>query len=83
MESLSMGIPVIASNVGGIPEMVIDKKTGLLCEKQNVSEFAEAILKLKNNRDLLNNMSKNAREFAVKNFSKKIAEEKYKKIFLN
>lgn len=83
MESLSMGIPVIASNVGGIPEMVIDKKTGLLCEKQNVSEFADAILKLKNNRDMLNNMSKNAREFAVKNFSRKIAEEKYKKIFLN
>jgi len=83
MESLSMGVPVIASRIGGIPEMVIDKKTGILCEKQNVKEFVDAILKLKKNRALLMNMSKNAREFALKNFSNKVAEEKYKKIFLN
>jgi len=83
MESLSMGTPVIASIVGGIPEMIIDNQTGILCEKYNVKEFAKAIIKLKNNKDMIKSMSIKAREFAIKNFSRDIAEKKYKQIFIN
>ncbi|MDB5204732.1 MAG: glycosyl transferase family protein [Candidatus Taylorbacteria bacterium] len=40
------GLPTIASNVGGIPEIIEDKKTGLLIKPQSASDIAHAIQKL-------------------------------------
>jgi len=56
LESMSVGIPVIATSVGGNPETVINEETGLLIEKGNVDALADAILKLSNNRSLLDTM---------------------------
>lgn len=38
-----MGVPVIAARVGGIPEVVRDDETGLLCEPESVEAFSSAI----------------------------------------
>jgi len=46
MEALSLGVPVIASRVAGIPELVADGETGLLFTPSNWSELAEAIERL-------------------------------------
>jgi glycosyltransferase involved in cell wall biosynthesis len=43
LESLSMGTPVIASDIGGIPEMVIHHETGLLVEPGNIDALASAL----------------------------------------
>jgi len=40
MESLAMGVPVIASRVGGIPEMLEDGVNGILCDPGDIDGFA-------------------------------------------
>jgi len=48
LEAQACGVPVISSNVGGIPEVIIDKKTGYLSEPRNIKRFvknAESLLK--------------------------------------
>jgi len=46
LESMAMGVPVIASRVGGIPEVVRDRETGLLVPPGNSDELARAIISL-------------------------------------
>lgn len=69
-EAYSMGKPVIGSNVGGIPEILMDKKTGFLFEMRNagdlVSKINQAFSLTAGEYELL---SKNARQFAEDNFS--------------
>ena len=72
IEAYSMGKPVIGSNVGGIPEILMDKKTGFLFEMRNagdlVSKIRHAFSLIPREYELL---SKNARQFAEDNFSEK------------
>ena len=46
IEAMACGTPVVATNVGGIPEIVDDGVTGVLVEPENAPAFAEAILAL-------------------------------------
>jgi len=64
IEAQALGIPVIASKVGAIPEIVINKKTGILVEPGNVDETAKAIVTLLTDEKLWKEMSLNARAFA-------------------
>ena len=69
LESLSCGVPVIASNVGGIPEVVIDGETGFLVPPKNPEKTADAIIKLVLNRNLRDEMGKKGREFVIAKYS--------------
>ena len=73
MESFINGKPVIASNIGGIPEQVEHNKTGLLFEPANVEQLKECILKYWNNPDLVIQHGKNGYEKAKIQYS----EERY------
>jgi glycosyltransferase involved in cell wall biosynthesis len=44
LESLSTGLPVVTTNVGGIPETITDGKNGFLCQPFNPAEFSDRIL---------------------------------------
>jgi glycosyltransferase involved in cell wall biosynthesis len=46
IQAMAMGKPVVASNTGGIPELVKDNETGLLFEPKNPEALAQAVLKL-------------------------------------
>jgi glycosyltransferase involved in cell wall biosynthesis len=45
-DAMSLGRPVVASRIGGIPEMVKDGESGFLAEPKNPKDFAEKIIKI-------------------------------------
>ncbi|WP_026764055.1 glycosyltransferase family 4 protein [Sediminibacterium salmoneum] len=49
LEAISYGKPVVVSNVGGIPEIIKDKKNGFICEPGDIRGFVSSILELRNN----------------------------------
>lgn len=61
LEAMSWGLPVIASPVGGIPEIVKDGSNGLLVPPTDISAIAEAIRRLVEDEPLRLQMGKNAR----------------------
>ena len=64
LEAMACGKPVIASNVGGIPFVVENGKTGLLFESENVEELAEKIMFLLKDDELRAKMGEAGRERA-------------------
>ncbi|MEW5692560.1 MAG: glycosyltransferase, partial [Candidatus Hydrogenedentota bacterium] len=52
MEASAVGLPVVSTNVGGISELVIDKKTGFLLEQGDLNGFVERIKYLIQNKEI-------------------------------
>jgi glycosyltransferase involved in cell wall biosynthesis len=68
LEAMSSGKPVIASRVGGIPELVSNNEDGILVSPGNVEQLVEALLRLLENPQLRNRMG---------DMGRKLVEEKY------
>ncbi len=68
IEAMSVGTPVIASKIGGIPEIIRHGIDGYLVSTENIENLAEKILELLNNPNLRERMSKNARQNFLDNF---------------
>jgi glycosyltransferase involved in cell wall biosynthesis len=68
LEASSVGLPVIASNVGGIPEVVKDGVTGILVRPGDPEALADAIIKLASSVELRNKMGQAGRKFVRDNF---------------
>jgi glycosyltransferase involved in cell wall biosynthesis len=68
LESFACGVPVVASKIGGVVELVEEGITGFLFEAKNVSDLKGKIIKLVSDKELLLRMRNNVR---------KVAEEKY------
>lgn len=68
IEANACGTPVIASNVSGLKDSVIDGKTGLLFEYGNVQELSECMIKILSDTDYRENLIRGGLSWA-KNFS--------------
>ena len=73
IEAFACGKPVIASNIGGIPEIVEDNINGLLFEPGNVEQLKKCILKYWNNQELAVEHGKNGYQKAITQYT----EDKY------
>lgn len=69
LEALSLGVPVIASDIGGISTVVLDGYNGYVCEVGNVGQFVDRIKELVEDQGLLLAMKKNAIDYAKDNIS--------------
>lgn len=70
LESLSCGTPVVAFNVGGIPELVIHNQTGYLAKPYDTSDLVRGITKILSSSKLRSEMSTCALSHVKQNFSK-------------
>jgi len=66
--AMSAGVPVIASNVGGIPEIVEHERTGLLIEN-SPEAIASAVRRLHGDRALAQSLAAEARRTVEQRFS--------------
>lgn len=70
LEALSCQVPVIASRVGGLPELIEDKQTGYLFPVGDVEGMAQAAFELLQDDEKRKNMGKRGREIALKHYGK-------------
>lgn len=68
IEAQACGLPVITTNGSALPEVVQHRKTGFLCEKNNVQSFVGAIRTLKETTGLQKELSLRARLYIEENF---------------
>jgi glycosyltransferase involved in cell wall biosynthesis len=65
IEAMAAGLPVIATPVGGIPDFLIDRQTGLFCEPRNPTSIANRVESLVHDKELVHHITANARELAL------------------
>lgn len=69
IEGCAAGCPIIATNVGGNPEIITDKENGILVPSQNSCELAAAMKVLTVDGELMKSMGKKSRHRAISEFS--------------
>jgi glycosyltransferase involved in cell wall biosynthesis len=82
LEAYSFKKPVVASKVGGIPEVVIDGETGFLVSVEDTDGLAEYILKLTQDPDLRKKMGNKGCKNIKENFNFDIQTKKLKELYL-
>lgn len=87
LEAMACGLPVIASRIGGVVDVVEDGKSGILFEAGDVSGLASAMIRFLKDTELRQRLGAEARKRIVDNFSiEKVADEYiklYKKLIAN
>jgi len=68
IESMAMGVPVVGTNAGGLPEIIEDNSTGILVPPKDPEALARGVLKLLLDRRLSRAMSRHARRRATQYF---------------
>ena len=75
LEAMASGIPVVGSNLGGIPDIVKEEENGLLAKPRDPQSLANSLLKLLKDDDLRQKMGNNGRKMAGNYTWDKIAKE--------
>jgi len=77
LESMSMGVPVVSSNIGGVSEIVINGETGYMVEPGSKSAIARAISKIWGNQKNYLEMKITARKLIMDQFDKATQFERF------
>ena len=78
---MACGSPVVASRVGGLPEVIVDGETGHLCEVGDVDEMAAASTRVLSDDEHREQLSDAGRAFAVKHFSSECIVPQYEEYY--
>jgi glycosyltransferase involved in cell wall biosynthesis len=81
LEAMAMGVPVVASRVGGLPEAVPDGETGLLVPPGDERELAEALLRLLADAGLRASMGTRGRELVERQFGRNMMVETIERLY--
>ena len=82
-EAFYLNVPVVATNVGGIPELVIDNETGLLVPSENPEKLADAVNELLSNTEKAKKLARNGNDFVKKNMTWDVILPKYIQFYKN
>ena len=81
LESMACGVPVLASRVGGLPEVIEDGHSGFLFQVGNTEEAAEKAVKLLNDRELYHSIRQAGINVALEKFAMDKIINQYEKIY--
>ena len=69
IEAMAAGLPVVSTDVGGIPEVLYNGITGLSVPAHNIEQLTQAIVKMFRDRELKKKCTVNAKKLVYKNFN--------------
>ena len=82
VEALSAGVPVVATSVGGIPEIILDQFTGLLVEPERPDQLADMMLEVLENDALAEKFRAAGRQRVQEHFNMKNTIREYEEVYL-
>jgi N-acetyl-alpha-D-glucosaminyl L-malate synthase BshA len=82
-EAMACGVPVVSSNVGGVPEVVVDNQTGFLTPLGCIQSMAEASIRILADKTLQKKMGDNARQRILDNFHISKITSQYEDLYLD
>ena len=76
-EAFYLNVPVVGSNVGGVPELITENETGLLVPPENPEKLADAVNELLTNTEKAKKLANNGNNFVKKNMTWDVILPKY------
>jgi glycosyltransferase involved in cell wall biosynthesis len=81
LEAMSLGVPVVATSIGGLPELIRDKIDGFLHPIGDIDSMARSVSHLLEDKDLRSRMSASSRKRAFDSFGEKPIIDAYEAIY--
>ena len=82
-EAFFLNVPVVGTNVGGIPELIINNETGILVPPENSSKLAQAVNELLSDKQKAEKLGVNGNTFVKNNMTWDVTFPKYMKFYEN
>ena len=83
LETMATGTPVVATNTGGLPEIIQPNVTGLLVPRKNPNELARAVIKMAHDAEMRQRMGEHGRRFVQENFNPEDLARKVERVLSN
>lgn len=81
LEAMSCGVPSVSFRTGGVPEVCLDGKTGLIADQFDIDRMAAHCLLLYNDNQLLKRLGHAGREYAEREFSYPVIASRYASLY--
>lgn len=81
LEAMASRVPVVGTNVGGIPDIISDGKTGLLARQKDPDDLADKITRLLTDDNIRRRVVENGFRYVKENFSCEVVAERFMEIY--
>lgn len=81
LEAMAAGLPVVSTNVGGVPEVVRDGVNGILVQGEDPQVFAKAVIRVFNDLSSARNMGKDGRKLVERTYDLDVAVGRYLELY--
>ena len=81
LEAMAAGVPVVAAKVGGVPDLIEDGKTGLLCDPLDAASMSGAVEKLLDKPEWARQLAAEANRLARERFHPLVIARRHLEIY--